>query len=78
VGEVLTVSGVDFEPNPSILEERRRALLAGAYKLKDSLLVMLDPERLDPARLDPARLDPARPGSAPRPDRAGPTAAPAA
>jgi hypothetical protein len=57
--------------------------LAGAYKLKDSLLVMLDPERLDPARLDPARLDPARldparPGSAPRPDRAGPTAAPAA
>jgi len=67
VGEVLTVSGVDFEPNPSILEERRRALLAGAYKLKDSLLVMLDPERLDPARLDPAR-----------PDRAGPTAAPAA
>jgi hypothetical protein len=29
--------------------------LAGAYKLKDSLLVMLDPERLDPARLDAAR-----------------------
>ena len=26
----------------------RRDLLAGAYKLKDSLLVMLDPERLDP------------------------------
>jgi purine-binding chemotaxis protein CheW len=64
VGEVLTVSGVDFEPNPSILEERRRALLAGAYKLKDSLLVMLDPERLDPARLDTARLDPARAGAA--------------
>ena len=51
VGEVLTVSTVDYEPNPSILDERRRALLAGAYKLKDSLLVMLDPERLDPARL---------------------------
>jgi purine-binding chemotaxis protein CheW len=64
VGEVLTVSGVDFEPNPSILEERRRALLAGAYKLKDSLLVMLDPERLDPAQLDPARHDPARVGAA--------------
>ena len=26
-------------------------LLAGAYKLKDGLLVMLDPERLDPMRL---------------------------
>jgi len=55
VGEVLTVSAVDYEPNPSILDERRRALLAGAYKLKDGLLVMLDPERLDPTRLDPAR-----------------------
>ena len=44
VGEVLTVSSADHEPNPSILDERRRALFAGAYKLKDSLLVMLDPE----------------------------------
>jgi purine-binding chemotaxis protein CheW len=60
VGEVLTVSAVDFEPNPSILEQRRRTLLAGAYKLKDSLLIMLDPERLDPARLDSARTDSAR------------------
>ena len=55
VGEVLTVSGADYEPNPSILLESRRTLLAGAYKLKDSLLIMLDPERLDPARLDSAR-----------------------
>jgi purine-binding chemotaxis protein CheW len=60
VGEVLTVSAGDYEPNPSTLEERRRALLAGAYKLKDSLLVMLDPERLAPARLDPARLGAAK------------------
>jgi purine-binding chemotaxis protein CheW len=51
VGEVLTVSSADHEANPSILDERRRALFAGAYKLKDSLLVMLDPERLDPLRL---------------------------
>src|ERR1017187_2843662 len=51
VGEVLTVSSADHEPNPSILDERRRALFAGAYKLKDSLLVMLDPEQLDPMRL---------------------------
>jgi purine-binding chemotaxis protein CheW len=51
VGEVLTVSSADHEPNPSILDERKRELFAGAYKLKDSLLVMLDPERLDPMRL---------------------------
>jgi purine-binding chemotaxis protein CheW len=55
VGEVLTVSAADYEPNPSILDESRRSLLAGAYKLKDSLLVMLDPERLDPARLGAAK-----------------------
>jgi purine-binding chemotaxis protein CheW len=51
VGEVLTASPADFEPNPSILDERHGALLAGAYKLRDQLLVMLDPERLDPMRL---------------------------
>jgi purine-binding chemotaxis protein CheW len=51
VGEVLTVSAEDYEPNPSILDERRRHLLAGAYKLSDGLLVMLDPDRLDPMRL---------------------------
>jgi purine-binding chemotaxis protein CheW len=51
VGEVLTVSSADHEPNPCILEERRRALFAGAYKLKEGLLVMLDPECLDPLRL---------------------------
>jgi purine-binding chemotaxis protein CheW len=51
VGEVMTVSSADHEPNPSILDERRRALFAGAYKLKGSLMVMLDPERLDPMRL---------------------------
>ncbi|MGA3263959.1 MAG: chemotaxis protein CheW [Terracidiphilus sp.] len=55
VGEVLTVSSADYEPNPSILDERRRALFAGAYKLKDSLLIMLDPERLDPMRLGAAQ-----------------------
>jgi purine-binding chemotaxis protein CheW len=55
VGEVLTVSAVDYEPNPSILDARRRTLLAGAYKLKDSLLVMLDPELLDPVRLGAAQ-----------------------
>jgi purine-binding chemotaxis protein CheW len=55
VGEVLTVSPADHEPNPSILDERRKVLFAGAYKLKDSLLVMLDPEQLDPMRLSAAQ-----------------------
>ena len=64
VGEVLTVSSADHEPNPSILDERRRALFAGAYKLKDSLLVMLDPDRLDPMRLDTMRPDTMQPGEA--------------
>jgi len=51
VGEVLTVSAAEHEPNPSVLDERRRELFAGAYKLKECLLIMLDPERLDPVRL---------------------------
>ncbi|MFY9853054.1 MAG: chemotaxis protein CheW [Terracidiphilus sp.] len=55
VGEVLTASPDDHEANPSILDERHRALFAGAYKLKGSLLVMLDPEQLDPMRLSAAR-----------------------
>ena len=54
VGEVLTVSAADKEPNTSILDDRRSALFAGAYKLQQGLLVMLDPERLDPMRLGAA------------------------
>ncbi len=57
VGEVLTVSSADHEPNPSILDRRRKTLFAGAYKLKDKLLVMLDPEQLDPHRLSQAQPD---------------------
>ena len=52
VGEVLTVSSADYEPNPSILDERRRGLLSGAYKLKRGLLVMLNPAQLDPMHLN--------------------------
>jgi purine-binding chemotaxis protein CheW len=55
VSEVLAVSSADYEPNPTILDEWRRALFAGAYKLKDSLLVMLNPEQLDPMQLSAAR-----------------------
>ena len=51
VGEVLTVFPEDFEPNPSTLDECRRSLCTGAYKLKDELLVALDPTRLDPVYL---------------------------
>lgn len=51
VGEVLRVSSADFEANPSTVNERRRALIAGAYKLQGELMIMLDPERLEPMRL---------------------------
>jgi len=51
VGEVMTVLTTDFEGNPSTLDDRRKALFAGTYKLSDALLVMLDPERLDPVYL---------------------------
>ncbi len=54
VGEVLTLSSEDFEANPSTIDERRRMHFAGAYKLKNELMVMLDPERLDPMRLSRA------------------------
>ncbi len=51
VGEVLTIPAGELEPNPSTLDESRRDFFAGAYKLKNTLLVMLDPEKLDPIRL---------------------------
>jgi purine-binding chemotaxis protein CheW len=56
VGEVLRISSAELEPNPSTLDESRRGLFAGAYKLKEMLLVMLDPEKLDPMRLGASRL----------------------
>jgi purine-binding chemotaxis protein CheW len=55
VGEVLTVAPANFEPNPSTLDERQRALFAGSYKLKEGLIVMLDPEKLDPLQLAEAQ-----------------------
>ena len=56
VGEVLTVSPQEFEPSPSILADRKRALFAGTYKLSNSLLVMLDPGRFDPVLLSQTQL----------------------
>jgi len=51
VGEVLHVSAADHEPNPATLEARRQVLFDGAWKLKDRLLVSLEPARLEPVRL---------------------------
>jgi len=51
VGEVLTVWPQEFEANPSTLDDRKKALFAGAYKLGKGLLVMLDPGRFDPMQL---------------------------
>ncbi|MGA8740193.1 MAG: chemotaxis protein CheW [Terracidiphilus sp.] len=51
VGEVLTVSPEDYEANPSTLDESRKKLFTGSYKLKNGLLVVLDPTRLDPLYL---------------------------
>ncbi len=49
--DVLRPPAADYEPNPATLDNRRRMFLAGTYKLRDGLLVMLNPERLDPAHL---------------------------
>lgn len=51
VGEVLHVAEGDHEPNPATLEARRQALFDGTWKLKDRLLVSLEPQSLDPMRL---------------------------
>lgn len=51
VSEVFHVTDAEHEQNPPTLESRRQALFAGEWKLKDRLLVRLDPERLDPIRL---------------------------
>ena len=56
VGEVLTVSSEDHEPNPSTLDEWKKMLFTGTYKLRDTLLVMLDPARLDPLSLVAAQV----------------------
>jgi purine-binding chemotaxis protein CheW len=51
VGDVMTVSPLAFEANPSTLEESKKALFAGACKLSDGLLILLDPGKFDPVQL---------------------------
>lgn len=51
VEDVLRLETNQWEENPCTLDARRKMLFAGAYKLKDGLVVRLEPESLRPARL---------------------------
>jgi purine-binding chemotaxis protein CheW len=49
--DVLSLDVDYFEENPCTLDERRKTLFAGAYKVRDSLVIYLKPELLWPMRL---------------------------
>jgi purine-binding chemotaxis protein CheW len=51
MGGVTTVSASTHEANPSTLDDRGKALFAGAYPVATGLIVMLDPLRLRHSRL---------------------------
>lgn len=46
VGEVLSLSNEVFERNPATLDARWREVSTGIYRLKDTLMVVLDVSRL--------------------------------
>jgi len=46
VGEVLSLSNVDFERHPATMDQRWREVSTGIYRLKETLLVVLDVSRL--------------------------------
>ncbi len=46
VGEVMSLAATDFEQTPATLDERWREISDGVYRLKDTLLVVLDVKRL--------------------------------
>jgi purine-binding chemotaxis protein CheW len=46
VGEVLSLSSDDFERHPATLDQRWREVSTGIYRLKSTLLVVLDVSRL--------------------------------
>ena len=46
VGEVLTLSGDMYEPNPANLDECWRDVSKGVYRLDDRLLVVMDVEKM--------------------------------
>jgi len=45
IGDVLQLEPVDFEAAPDNLTPSARELVRGVYKLKDRLLLVLDPDR---------------------------------
>jgi purine-binding chemotaxis protein CheW len=45
IGDVLQLESSDFEPAPDNLAPAARELVQGVYKLKDRLLLVLDPDR---------------------------------
>ena len=51
IGDVIEVSDDVFEPPPETLGDDARALIRGAYKLKDRLLLVLDAARTIDAEL---------------------------
>lgn len=44
IGDVIDVDQAEFEPPPISLDDESRELILGAYKLKDELLLVLNPE----------------------------------
>lgn len=46
VGEVLSLSHTDFERHPATLDQRWREISTGIYRLKETLLVVLDVSKL--------------------------------
>lgn len=45
IGDVVTCEDADFEPAPETVPRIAREMLTGVYKLKDGLLLILDPRR---------------------------------
>jgi purine-binding chemotaxis protein CheW len=45
IGDVLEVEEEMFEPSPETLQGTARELILGAYKLKERLLLVLEPEK---------------------------------
>lgn len=46
VGEVMPLAATDYEKNPATLDAHWREVSNGVYRLKDSLLIVLDVERV--------------------------------
>ena len=46
VGEVMSLAATDYEKTPATLDERWREISDGVYRLKDTLLIVLDVKRL--------------------------------